>query len=344
MNGLAFSPALGWIAGPLLAAAMLLAGVAYALWFASHRAQSDATVVGCVRRVLIAATLAAMVMTPAVPVRTVSRAISATDIFIAVDVTGSMAVSDAAYGDSGTISRLDAARDAVADIVKAYPDASFAGISFGASASLDVPLTPDAMAMTNWATGLAAESTSASSGSSLDAPLDRLLLSMKAARDQHPDDAILLYLISDGEQTSNGTRRTFSSLRAYVSDATVIGVGSEQGGTIPLIADGATAGASSGDAAQDWVIDPSTGQPGISKLDEANLRAIADEVSGSYLHADDAHTVAAASDKASSAYRLTTSAKERTRMEPVVWPLTIVLLALLAGEAASWIITSRRLL
>lgn len=64
------------------------------------------------------------------------------DVIVAVDTTGSMAVADATYGSEKTITRIDAARQAVHDVTAAYPDASFAALRFGASGTLDVPLTP----------------------------------------------------------------------------------------------------------------------------------------------------------------------------------------------------------
>lgn len=341
MNDFTFSPALGWIAGPILATLLAAAGVAYAVWFARHRADTDASALACVRRVLIALALAAMVMTPGMRVTTTSRAVNATDVFIAVDVTGSMAVRDAAYGSPEAIDRLDAARRAVHDITRLYPDASYAAVSFGVTGSLDVPLTPDGLAVDNWADTLRTESTSVSAGSNLDAPIDRLILSAKAARDLHPDDTILLYLITDGEQTSDKTRRTFSSLRAYINDAFVLGVGSAQGGNIPVTGDDVRTTNGEGQ----WVIDPSTGQPGVSKLDEGNLTAIADELSGGYEHMDATHTVASGrTAQTSKAYRFTSTAKQRTRVAPVVWPLAIALLALFIWEAGAWLATSRRLM
>ncbi|KAB8295621.1 vWA domain-containing protein [Bifidobacterium avesanii] len=340
MNDFTFSPALGWVAGPVVAGVLVVAGIAYAVWFARHRADTDAGAAACVRRVLAALVLAAMVMTPGMRVTTTSRAVNATDVFIAVDVTGSMAVDDANYGTDAAMSRLNAARAVVRDVTRLYPDASYAAVSFGVTGTLDVPLTPDGRAIENWAATLATESTGVSAGSNLDAPIDRLLVAAKAAKDQHPDDTVVLYLITDGEQTSGKTRRTFSSLRMVVDDAFVIGVGSAQGGNIPVSAD-----AAQGAQAGQWVIDPTTGQPGVSKLDEANLTAIADELSGTYEHMDATHTLeSGASAKTSRQYRLTTTAKERTRMAPVVWPLAFALLALLIWEAGAWLATSRRLI
>ena len=247
-----------------------------------------------------------------------------------------MAEADATYGSELTISRIDAVRQAVHIVSASYPDASFAALRFGASGTLDVPLTPDAPAIDNWANTLAAEATSVSAGSSLDAPIDQLLLTVKSIREAHPDDAIVLYLITDGEQTSNVTRRTFSSLRQYLNDGFTVGVGTTEGGKIPLIADGVSAR---------WEVDTKTDVPGISKMDEKNLKDIADEISGTYVAVNASQTLAdSVSAKSSKQGRMTTTVRERTRTTPVVWPLAIALAILLAMEVGAWIATSRRLL
>ena len=297
----------------------------------------------CIRRTLMLLIVAVMVLTPSVVSSTTSQAINATDVIVAVDTTGSMAVADATYGSEKTITRIDAARQAVHDVTAAYPDASFAALRFGASGTLDVPLTPDAPAIDNWANTLAVEATSVSAGSSLDAPIDQLLLTAKSIREAHPDDAIVLYLITDGEQTSNVTRRTFSSLRQYLNDGFTVGVGSTEGGKIPVIADGVSAGDSN--TTDHWVVDPDTGEPGISKMDEKNLKDIADEISGTYVAVNASQTLAdSVSAKSSKQWRMTTTVRERTRTTPVVWPLAIALAILLAMEVGAWIATSRRLL
>lgn len=345
MNGFTFSPALGWLAGGVLAGILTVLAVVEIVQFTRRRGTgiTDETVWACVRRTLMLLLAAAMMLTPSVVAPTTSRAINATDVILAVDVTGSMAVSDAAYGADEPITRIDAARKAVHDVTAAYPDASFAAIRFGASGTLDVPLTPDAPAIDNWADTLALESTSVSTGSSLDAPIDQLLVTAKSIRESHPDDAIVLYLISDGEQTSDKTRRTFSSLRRYLDDGFAVGVGSTEGGKIPAIADGV--GATESNVTDQWVIDPDTGQPGVSKMDETTLKDIADEISGSFVALDAATTLKdSASAKTSNQWRVTSTVKQRTRTTPVVWPLAIALGVLLAWELGAWIATSRRLL
>lgn len=345
MNGFTFSPALGWLAGGVLAGILTVLAVVEIVQFTRRHGTgaTDETVWACVRRTLMLLLAAVMTLTPSVVAPTTSRAINATDVILAVDVTGSMAVSDAAYGADEPITRIDAARKAVHDVTAAYPDASFAAIRFGASGTLDVPLTPDAPAIDNWADTLALESTSVSTGSSLDAPIDQLLITAKSIRESHPDDAIVLYLISDGEQTSDKTRRTFSSLRRYLDDGFAVGVGSTEGGKIPAIADGV--GAAESNVTDQWIIDPDTGQPGVSKMDETTLKDIADEISGSFVALDAATTLKdAVSVKTSNQWRVTSTVKQRTRTTPVVWPLAIALGVLLAWELGAWIATSRRLL
>lgn len=348
MNGWTLSPALGWPIGGALAAAMTALAVAGVVLFVRRRRDSDQTVGSCVRRALLCLTVAAMALTPSMTTNTMSRAVNATDVVLAVDVTGSMAVRDAAYGSDETISRLEAAKQAVRDIVELYPDASFAGLRFGASGTLDVPLTPDELAIGNWADTLATEPTSVSAGSSLDAPLDQLLLTLKSIRASHPDDALIVYVITDGEQTSTRTRRTFSSLRRYVDDAFAVGVGSAEGGRIPVTSDGLDSnGDSDGDDSADgqWVTDPATGQPGVSKMDEQTLTDLADEMSGSVLLLDADSTMRdGASAEASRRWRVTTTAKPRERVTPVVWPLAALAVMLLAWEVAALAAASRRLL
>ncbi|PJM72821.1 hypothetical protein CS006_09425 [Bifidobacterium primatium] len=338
MNGLTLSPVFGWIISPLLAALVIAAAIGHVMWMTSRR-HVDATKATYVRRILAAVTIAVMLVTPGTVRVTQSKAVNTTDVFIAVDITGSMAVADAHYGSSATITRIEAARKAVADITALYPDASFAAVGFGTSGTLDVPLTPDAQAITNWAEALTLEPTSSSAGSNLDKAIDPLLTTMKSAHDQHPDDTMLVYYISDGEQTSTKTRRTFSSLRAYADDAVAVGVGSTKGGRIPQID---STGAIRSDK---FVTDPTTKQPGVSMLDEKSLKTIADEMSGSYVHADADRTLGSQDAKTTSKdYRMANTHQDRERVVPLVWPFAILLTLLLAWEAVDWARTSRRLL
>ncbi len=336
---LTFEPALGWVVGGLLAGLLLLLALALVIHGLRKDQDTDADHWALTRRTAMVLLLALMVLTPSTVSKTTNKAVNATDVFIAVDVTGSMAVKDAGYGDQEGMSRLEVARAAVHDLTRIYPDASFSALSFGASTSVDLPLTPDVRAVDSWARGLAAEPTSRSSGSSLDAPLDRLSLVLKQTRDRHPDDRILLYLISDGEQTGPDERRSFSVLREGLDDAFVLGTGSAKGGMVPVSSD---AGGSDADG---WVTDPKTRQPGISAMDPKTLKAMADEMSGRYQALAKGATVReGAAAAASKRYRVTKVDQVRQHVTPLVWPLALVELVLILIETGLWIRTSRRLL
>ena len=339
LKSLTFEPALGWVTGGLRAGLLLLLAIALVIHGLRKGRDTDADRWALTRRTSMVLILALMILTPSTVSKTTNKAVNATDVFIAVDVTGSMAVKDAGYGDQEGISRLEAARAAAHDLTRIYPDASFSALSFGASASVDLPLTPDVRAVDNWARGLATEPTSRSAGSSLDAPLDRLSLVMKQTRDRHPDDRILLYLISDGEQTGPDERRSFSVLREGLDDAFVLGTGSAKGGMVPLSSD------VGGSDADGWVTDPKTGQPGISSMDPKTLKAMADEMSGHYQALTKGITVReGATAAASKRYRVTKVDQVRQHVTPLVWPLALVELVLILIEAGLWIRTSRRLL
>lgn len=341
LSRLTFNPALGWPVGGLIAAVMIgLAVAAVIVHVRRTRAQTtDETTASCVVRVLLCVTVAVMALTPSIVSTTTSQAVNATDVVVAVDVTGSMAVADAQYGSAESMTRLDAAKRAVADITSLYADASFMGLRFGGSAgTVDVPLTPDARAINTWANTLAVEATNVSGGSSLDAPLDALLVNLKSIRESRPNDAIILYLITDGEETGSTTRRSYSTLRKYLNDGFTVGVGSTAGGKIPVIRDGSAVDGS-------WVTDPDTGQPGISKLDETTLKNIADEISGTYVAMNANATMAnGVSQQRSQQWQVTTTVKQRTRTTPIVWPLAIVAAVLFAAQIGMWIVQSRRLL
>ena len=87
MNGFTFSPALGWVAGGLLAAGLAVLAILEIVLFVRRRASSDETAWACIRRTLMLLIVAVMVLTPSVVSSTTSQAINATDVIVAVENT-----------------------------------------------------------------------------------------------------------------------------------------------------------------------------------------------------------------------------------------------------------------
>lgn len=339
MTGLTLSPSLGWIAGSILAASLVIAAIACIVLHIRRRSNTDETAWACARRVVLCLVLAVMALTPSIVSTTTSTAVNNTDVLLAVDVTGSMAVTDAHYGSTQSISRLDAAKKAIGDITDSYANSSFVGLHFGSGAAVDVPLTPDTLAVNDWANKLTVEATSLSAGSSLDTPLNQLLVTLKSIRDSHPNDRIVLYMITDGEQTSQKTRRTYSSLRQYLDDAFTIGVGSTSGGNIPLV----KSDVGTTDTTNQWVTDPSTGKPGVSRMDRKNLTDMADEMGGTCIITGTGKTLQGQiSSKASKQWSISQTVRRRERVSPVVWPFAMAAMLLLALELGSWASYTRR--
>lgn len=341
-----WEPTLGWPVA--IVASMMVAAVTIALAVRAHKQAPnvDSTAVDWGRRCAISAVIVVMLLGPATTVQSTTRAVSATDVVIAVDITGSMAVQDAKYPDSGgsAVTRITAARYAVDTIVNLYPDSSFAALSFGGSTTLGLPLTPDTYAVESWVDNLQTEPTGISSGSNPSSPLDGLTTVLSDMRKQHANDTIVLYYISDGEQTSDEQRQSFSSLRAYVDDAVTVGVGSDDGGQVPQLRTGLRAGDALPDGTT-WVPDPDTGQSAVSKRDSQTMSQIADELSGTY-QAIDANTPVSYPHSGASAgdYRMVQIDKPTTTTNAIVWPFAFVLAALLIWEAIAHARTSRRLL
>ena len=86
MNGFTFSPALGWVAGGLLAAGLAVLAILEIALFVRRRASSDETVWACIRRTLMLLIVAVMVLTPSVVSSTTSQAINATDVIVAEEI------------------------------------------------------------------------------------------------------------------------------------------------------------------------------------------------------------------------------------------------------------------
>lgn len=310
---------------------------------------TDETISMSIRRLIMCILISICILCPCVMRNTTHRSISATNVIFVLDVTGSMKVKDANYASSKNIERIRAAKLIINDVTKSYNNASFTGIRFGTSTSIDVPLTPDANAIENWANTIQTEPTGISSGTSLDAPIDQTLLVSKAIHDSHPEDINVLYLISDGEETTNRKRRTFSSLRAYINNAFVITVGSKEGGKIPLSKNALDSDENNdedkNENSNSWVIDPSTGKPGISKADDKNMKNIADELSGSFIHAKYEDRIGSeAKNIMSKKWRDNKTFKARLRPEPIVWPFALMLSLVMLYELAVWVLTSGKLL
>lgn len=325
-----FVPLLNNWAAAIVFDVVVLAAFCVGLFlFLRDHGRSDSTVLDWTRRGFIALVLVVMSLGPTATATNSSQVVTGTDVFFAVDITGSMAVDDATYGSPAKITRLQAAKDAINGIISLYPGASFAGVTFGASADLAVPPTPDTGAIHDWLDGLQVEPTAVSNGTQLSEPVNTLLLAMQKVHQEHPNNTIVLYFISDGDQTSAVPQASFSPLRQFVDAGAALGVGSAAGGKVPYIAAGAVTSAQDGD---EWIDDPKTHQPAISKEDPKNLQQIGEQFGGTSLMLDATSTVSKLTPDTSHSYLVEQTRRKHSQRDITVWPYAMALSLLCLWE------------
>jgi Ca-activated chloride channel homolog len=193
------------------------------------------------------------------------------EILLVVDRTTSMSALDFA----GVRSRMEGVRADLDEIVAALPNSRFALITFGRDAELEVPFTSDAEPVFEAVDALAREPLLAGTGSRVDRPLGLMNDVLRRASQSHPDRRQVVVFASDGEVTApKPPQRSFAKLAAYVDAGAVFGYGTATGGFMP------TGGA----PPWTFVRDPATREDARSRIDEANLRGIADQLDVSYAH------------------------------------------------------------
>lgn len=268
---------------------------------------------------------AAIALGPATPRQWTEPAGAAVDVFFVVDRTGSMAAEDWSTG----LPRLDGVRHDVPALAAALPGARFSVLAWDSEAVRQLPLTTDTRALGSWAQTVRQEITQWSTGSGLDRPLEALTRALEGAAERNPDHLRLVFLLSDGEQTIDDPRLGFESVAPLVHGGGVLGYGTAEGGPMRSY-DGSV----DPDPEAPYIPDPQDpDRPGISRADEATLRAIADELGVPYLHRtapDDA--LAALVEDVDPEQVAGATGRERTSWSPLVWPFALVIGAALLAE------------
>jgi Ca-activated chloride channel family protein len=198
-----------------------------------------------------------------------------TDVFFVVDTTTSIVAED--Y--NGSDPRLNGVKSDIVDLVGDYPGAKFALLSFDSSAVVRVPLTSDATAIVNAAGVLAPEITIYSAGSSITQAKDVLASTLQRAQTAEPDRSRVVYYFGDGEQTSSSPVESFDESAPLVDAGFVFGYGTEAGGPMRV-----QTGYYDDDKTDDGYVTDDSGSPARSVIDEQNLRAIAEQLGGEYVH------------------------------------------------------------
>ncbi|TQS91693.1 VWA domain-containing protein [Arthrobacter sp. TS-15] len=192
------------------------------------------------------------------------------DVFFVVDTSTSMAAED--Y--KGTSPRLSGVQQDVMAIAKELAGAKFSLITFDNKATVRVPLTQDATALQTAMATLQPQNSRYAKGSSVTGAAQLLKDRLQTARQQHPGRPALVFYAGDGENTSAEAPSPMDS--ANVAGGAVLGYGTGQGGRMKE-----TSNADAG-YVRDRTSD--TPQDAVSRMDEGQLRTIADQLHVPYTH------------------------------------------------------------
>lgn len=194
---------------------------------------------------------------------------SGIDIMIALDVSNSMLAQDVQP------SRLDRAKQILQRIVETRPNDRIGIIVFAGHAYLQMPLTTDHSAVKLFLQTLNPELVP-TQGTAIAEAVDlavRAFASNEKSSDQNTGHRALIVL-SDGEDHESETK----TAAQQANDAGIVilslGIGTQQGGTIPIYANGQKV-----DEKRD-----ENGQIVTTQLVETSLKAIANQTNGEYVH------------------------------------------------------------
>lgn len=189
------------------------------------------------------------------------------DVLLVIDRTTSMGAQDHA----GSRPRTEGVAEDVEALTSALPAARWSVVTFDNEAHVAVPWTTDASAITSLASTMGWREETYGTGSNIGvaAPLAAELLD--EARSARPDARRHVIYLGDGEQTSSEEPGSFDEVEPLVDGAMVLGYGSTDGGVMAQRVD-----------SDELVV--RNGSPQLSRIDEANLRDIASQLGGDYLH------------------------------------------------------------
>lgn len=258
------------------------------------------------------------------------------NVYFVVDLTSSIVAEDW----DGDKPRLDGIREDINDLLDDYVGSKFSLITFNSTATMRVPLTPDATAMASSINTMLPEVTQYSNGSSISAPKELLAETLKKEAELDPDGeraSIVLYF-GDGEQTSSAEPDSFSSIKDFVSKAKVYGYGTADGGKMKTQNGFYIA------SDKDSYIKDNSGTEGLSIIDEDNLKAIANDIGGDYEHREAGDRIAAA--MLDDSQKIALEKKEGANINNTVehyWLLLMPFLLIMFIEAGSLTRKAKRL-
>ena len=242
------------------------------------------------------------------------------DVLFVVDTTISMWADD--YAKNKT--RMDGVQETCDSIMDQLAGSNFALIRFDNRAQILAPFTQDSRSVSDAFSTIVNPDPYYAKGSSLNVPIDTMgeLLISSSKKEERKT---VVFFISDGEITDGSSLSSFKELEQYVDGGAVLGFGTEDGGKMKI-----TTSYSSKN-----VTDPETGKDAISKLDEDNLKKIADDLQVDYIHVRESGDISYLIETIKNGSSIRMEEAEMIHYEDIYYYLAMGLAALLIWELIS---------
>lgn len=275
------------------------------------------------RRLLMVGSLVLMLANPVVGTQRTRAAAVDLDVVVAVDTTSSIAAEDMPEGKT----RLAVIKQDLAQLTEELAGARFSVVTFDREPVRVMPFTTDTTAVTSAVDVVTPETTFYSRGSQIDVAREYLEEILLDAKKRNPAHARVLVYMGDGEQTSDKKVVGFANLRPHLSGGAVIGYGTTRGGrmreTNPYLDE------------KEFIKDRSGDEfpppDAISRIDESNLRRIADDIGASYTKSSGRSEVQAIATKLREKAASDVQLREKTSSGRQLYWTAALLLCLLAS-------------
>lgn len=195
------------------------------------------------------------------------------DILFVVDNTISMFAED--Y--NGKERRMDAVREHCEYIVEQLPGAYYSVVSFENGVQSLTPYTNDASMTSQALQTLNGQGTLYAVGSSMNEVIEALPKLLDNGRDNYQ----VVFFISDGEITNGDELKKVSGLKNHVDTGAVLGYGTKEGGQMRAVSYIGSEDPPEYVTYYDGNFDE---KRALSKIDESNLKSIAENLGVDYVH------------------------------------------------------------
>ncbi len=231
------------------------------------------------RRIAIVAFILIAFARPMAGNENIERVVSDLNLFFVVDNSGSMATKDM---EGGERYRFEVAKADIKKIIRTFPSARYSMVVLDYDIYQSLPLTSDASMATAAADALRPRKSNATSGTDLSDLLEFATKRIKKYNERNPDRRSILFLLTDGEESNDKPTELPKNLSGELSGGIVIGYGTEKGGMVPRISN-------DNQILENEFIRENTmsDEYHISRLNENNLKTIANKLNARFIRRDD---------------------------------------------------------